>query len=59
MEINKEDIQKKIAMYEEAAIRLTNEAIANRGAAEGLKNILKELEDKEKAPKDKEPKPKE
>jgi hypothetical protein len=48
MEVTKEYLLLKISQFEQATIRFHEDSIANKGAAEGLRNILKELEELEK-----------
>ena len=45
MDVSKDYFMLKIAQFEQAAVKFHEDSIANTGAAQGLKNILKELEE--------------
>ncbi len=43
MEITREYLEKEVQKYEQAALQLRSDAIANQGAADALKNILAQM----------------
>ena len=48
MEVDKNFILLKISQFEKQSAQLSSQALLNQGAAEGLKTLLKELEELEK-----------